>query len=83
MLYGDSQRPGPRRFDVPTELVFASGATIKVVADLQAVADALESGRTLLDSNRFAGFRGDEVVAAERIVVNLVAIAHAGAISAP
>jgi hypothetical protein len=68
---------------VPTELVFASGGTIKVVADLQAVADALESGRTLLDSNRFAGFRGDEVVAAERIVVNLVAIAHAVAISAP
>jgi hypothetical protein len=69
--------------EVPTELVFSSGATLKVVADLQDVADALESGRTLLDSSRFAGFRGDDVVSAERVVVNLAAVAHAGSITAP
>ena len=46
---------------MPIELVFSNGATVKVIADLQDVADALESGRTLLDSKRFAGFRGDEV----------------------
>jgi len=68
---------------VPTELVFSNGSTIKVVAELQDVADALESGRTLLDSERFAGFRDKEPVAAERVVVNLAAIAHAVAISAP
>ena len=68
---------------MPTELFFSNGATVKVVADLQDVADALESGRTLLDSNRFAGFRGEDAVAAERVVVNLAAISHAGAIAVP
>jgi hypothetical protein len=75
--------PDAGGFDVPIELVFSNGATVKVIADLQDVADALESGRTLLDSRRFAGFRGDEVIAAERVVVNLAAIAHADAIVAP
>ena len=36
-----------------------------------------------LESNRFAGFRGDEAAAAERVVVSVPAIAYASAISGP
>jgi len=68
---------------MPTEVVFASGASVKIVADIQDVVDALEGGHALLESNRFAGFRGDEAAAAERVVVNVSAIAHALAISGP
>lgn len=68
---------------MPTELVFSNGATVKVVAEMQDVVDALESGRTILDTSRFAGYRGDEAVAAERVVVNVSALAHANAISGP
>ena len=68
---------------VPTEIVFSSGASVKVTAEVQDVADALEAGRRTLDSARFAGFRGVEAVAGERVVVNVGAIAHALAIPAP
>ena len=68
---------------MPTEVAFSNGATVKVTAELQDVVDALEAGRTVLESNRFAGFRGDEAAAAERVVVSVPAIAYASAISGP
>jgi hypothetical protein len=64
-------------------VVFASGASVKIVADIQDVADALDGGQVVLESNRFAGFRGDEAAAGERVVVNVGAIAHAMAIAGP
>jgi hypothetical protein len=68
---------------VPTEIFYSSGGSVKVVADVQDVADALEGGATVLDTNRFAGFRGDEAAAGERVVVRVASIAHASAISGP
>lgn len=65
---------------VPTEIVFTAGATLKVMADASDVATALASGETTLDTARFAGFRGEEAVGGEPVVVNVSAIAYAMAI---
>jgi hypothetical protein len=66
-----------------SEIVFAAGATLKVMADSTDVAAALASGDTTLDTRRFAGFRGEDEVGGEPIVINVAAIAYAIAISGP
>jgi hypothetical protein len=68
---------------VPTELFFAGGASVKVIADVQTIYDALEEGLDVLDTKRFAGFRGDEAVGGERVVVNVATLAAGQAIAAP
>jgi hypothetical protein len=68
---------------MPSEIVFATGAAVKVVADVDAVVEALDEDALLFETERFAGFRGDEVVGGERVVVQLDAIAYVQAISAP
>ena len=68
---------------MPTEIVFAAGATVKVMADSGDVAKALAADDTTLETNRFAGFRGDEAVGGEPVVVNVAAIAYAIAIKGP
>lgn len=65
-----------------SEIVFASGASVKVTAQLNEVREALVAG-TELDTQRFAGFRGDEAVGAERIVLSGGAIAYAIEIHGP
>jgi hypothetical protein len=64
------------------EIVFATGTSVKVIADISEVRDAI-AGRNLVDSNRFAGFRGEEAVGAERVVVNGPSIAYATEITGP
>jgi hypothetical protein len=68
---------------VPTEIVFSSGATVKVTASVQEVADAIEAGGSTFDTARFAGFRGDEAVGGERVLVVVAAIAYAQEIKQP
>ena len=68
---------------MPTELVFSTGASAKVTAGVQEIADALEGGAATLHTARFAGFRGDEAVGGEHVLVNLGAIAYATEIAAP
>ena len=68
---------------MPTEIVFASGASVKVMADIDDVDASMGAGDTALDTLRFAGFRGEDVVAGERVVVVLGAIAYAVAIAMP
>jgi hypothetical protein len=64
------------------EIVFATGASVKVIADLGEVRDAI-AGRTAIETNRFAGFRGDEAVGGERVVVSSPAIAYVMEIAGP
>ncbi len=68
---------------MPTELFFAGGASVKVLADVQAVHDALYEAEDVLDTQRFAGFRGNEAVGGGRVVVGLGSLAYAMAISGP
>jgi hypothetical protein len=68
---------------VPTEIVFATGAAVKVTASVQEVADAVQAEGSTLDTARFAGFRGDEVVGGERVLVVVAAIAYAQEIRQP
>jgi hypothetical protein len=68
---------------VPTEIVFASGGAVKVMAAVDDVAAALAAGDVTVRTNRFAGFRGDEAVAGEVVVLRVPSIAYAIAISAP
>jgi hypothetical protein len=68
---------------VPTEIVFATGASVKVLAGSDEVAAAIAAGDETLDTARFAGFRGDEAVGGERVIVKVPAIAYAIAISGP
>ena len=68
---------------MPAEIVFASGASVKVVADIEAVDAGLAAGDTALDTQRFAGFRGEEAVGGERVVVALGSVAYAIAIAGP
>ncbi len=63
--------------------MYSSGASVKVTASIQDVADVLNAGGMSLDTTRFAGFRGDEAVGAERIVVRTGAIAHAQELRSP
>lgn len=68
---------------MPTEIVFASGASVKIMADIDDVDASMGAGDTALDTARFAGFRGEDAVAGERVVVVLGAIAYAIAIAGP
>ena len=68
---------------MPTEIVFAGGASVKVTADTDEVAIALTTGEAKLSTQRFAGFRGVEEVGGEAVVVRVASIAYAIAISAP
>jgi hypothetical protein len=68
---------------VPAEIVFSNGASVKVTATVQEVADALAAGGATLDTARFAGFRGDEAVGAERVLVSIGAVAYAQEIAGP
>jgi hypothetical protein len=63
--------------------VFATGASVKVIATVQEVADALGAEDPTLDTARFAGFRGEEAVGAERVLVSLGALAYALEIAGP
>ena len=56
--------------------------SVKVMSAIQEIASALTGGGTL-ETERFAGFRGDEAVAGERVVVNLGAVAYATEIREP
>ena len=47
------------------------------------MADALAVGRATLDTARFAGFRGDEAVGAERVLVSIRTVAYAQEIAGP
>jgi hypothetical protein len=62
---------------VPTEIVFTNGASVKVISGIQDVSDALSASSGTHDTARFAGFRGEEAVAGERVIVNVAAIAYA------
>jgi hypothetical protein len=68
---------------VPTEIVFSTGASVKVTATVEHVAQAVAGDGGTLDTTRFAGFRGDEAVGAERVVISVSAIAYASEIPAP
>ncbi len=58
------------------EIVFATGTSVKVTARLEEVREAIASS-VQLDTQRFAGFRGEEAVGAERVIVSGAAIAYA------
>ncbi len=68
---------------MPSEIVFATGASVKVIADVDEVGSMVSTGASVLDTQRFAGFRGDEAVGGERVVVALGAVAYAMAIAGP
>jgi hypothetical protein len=68
---------------MPSEIVFAAGASVKVLADIEEVRSMLNTGASVFDTNRFAGFRGDEAVGGERVVVALGSVAYAIAIAGP
>ena len=67
---------------MPSEIFFAGGVSVKVMADVDAVTAALNEGATLIATQRFAGFRGDEAVPGQQIVVSVPVIAYAAAITA-
>ena len=67
---------------MPAEIVFANGGSVKVVATMQEVVDALRAG-VELDTARFAGFRGAEAVGGERVLVNAALVAYAQEIAGP
>jgi hypothetical protein len=68
---------------VPTEIVFSNGASVKVMAAVQEVSDALRGEAPVLDTVRFAGFRGEEAVGGERVLVMVGAVAYAKDITGP
>ena len=68
---------------MPSEIVFSNGASVKVIAAMQEVVDALRAGEETLDTARFAGFRGDETVGGERVLVNVGSVAYAQEIAGP
>ncbi len=68
---------------MPTEIVFSSGASVKVMATVQEVSDALRGDGEVLDTARFAGFRGDDAVGGERVLVSVGAVAYAKALTGP
>ena len=68
---------------MPTDIVFSTGASLKVISAFQDVADAMAGGGGTMDAARFAGFRGEEAVAGERVLVNLATIAYLTEIPGP
>ena len=67
---------------MPSTLHFAAGAELKVTAELDELEGLLREGQPA-SLRRFAGFRGDEVVAAETVLVNMAQVAYAMAIANP
>jgi hypothetical protein len=68
---------------VPTDIVFATGASVKVISGIEDISDALSGKRGTFETSRFAGFRGDEAVAGERVILNLETIAYAIEVPGP
>ncbi len=68
---------------MPTEIVFSNGASVNVIATVQEVSDALRGNGQVLDTVRFAGFRGDEAVGGERVLVSVDAVAYAKDLPGP
>jgi hypothetical protein len=68
---------------MPAEIVFSNGGSVKVTASAEEFATALEAGSGVVDTNRFAGFRGDEAVGAERVVVSVAAVAYVQEVRGP
>lgn len=68
---------------MPTEVVFSNGASVTVIATVQEVSDALRDGGQVLDTARFAGFRGEEAVGGERVLVSVGAVAYAKEVTGP
>ncbi len=68
---------------MPTEIVFSSGVSVNVMATVQEVSDALRDGGQVLDTTRFAGFRGEEAVGGERVLVSVAAVAYAKELAGP
>jgi hypothetical protein len=64
------------------EIVFATGASVKVIASGDEVRQAMASGSAFV-TQRFAGFRGEEAVGAERVIVNATAIAYVTELAGP
>jgi len=62
---------------VPTDIVFSTGAAVKVISGVQDIGDTMAGRRGTLETPRFARFRGDETVAVERVILNLDTIAYA------
>ena len=67
---------------MPTELILIGGEHLQVTASFQEVRDSIASGRAI-DTKRFAGFRGEEVVAGEDVLVLTSALAAIVTITAP
>ncbi len=67
---------------MPSEIVFSSGGSVKVTAQLDEVHAAFGTS-AVLETQRFAGFRGDEAVGGERTVVQVDSIAYAMEITGP
>ncbi len=53
------------------------------MASVQEVSDALRDGGQVLDTTRFAGFRGEEAVGGERVLVSVAAVAYAKELAGP
>lgn len=68
---------------MPAEIVFSNGASVKVMATVQEVSDALRGDAPVLDTTRFAGFRGDEAVGGERVLVTVGAVAYVKDLTGP
>ncbi len=68
---------------MPTEIVFSNGASVNVIASVQDVSDALRGDAQVLDTTRFAGFRGEEAVGGERVLVSIAAVAYAKELTGP
>jgi hypothetical protein len=64
------------------EIMFATGTSVKVIAGIDEIRDAI-AARVQLDTQRFAGFRGDDAVGAEHVIVSGAAIAYAIEIPGP
>src|SRR5437660_10856201 len=58
------------------EIMFATGTSVKVIAGIDEIRDAV-AARVQIDTQRVAGFRGEEAVGAERVIVTGAAIAYA------
>jgi len=67
---------------MPTSIHFGGGTELKVTAPFEEVAETLDR-RGVATFQRFAGFRGDEAVGAERVAVRVDAVAYAQDVPAP
>ncbi len=68
---------------MPVEIVLSGGGSVKVIASLDQVTKVIRDRASSLETARFAGFRGDEAVSGEPIVISVAAIGYAQQISTP